>query len=47
MIVGAKEHTKDGLTKESLSAHELLDGELYLPATVREALMREFASNHP
>ena len=40
MIAGAKEHTKDGLTKESLSARELLDGSLSIPAVVREALRR-------
>ena len=41
MIAGAKHHTKDGLTKESLSARELLDGELQIPEVVREALRRE------
>ena len=41
MIAGAKEHTKTGLTKESLSAHELLDGVLTMPGVVREALRRD------
>ena len=41
MIAGAKEHTKTGLTKESLSAHELLDGVLAMPGVVREALRRD------
>jgi hypothetical protein len=41
MMAGAKEHTKDGLTKESLSARELLDGMLSIPGTVREALRRD------
>lgn len=40
MIAGAKRHTKDGLTKESLSASELLGGSLSIPAVVREALQR-------
>jgi hypothetical protein len=40
MIAGAKEHTRDGLTKESLSARELLDGELSIPGVAREALHR-------
>jgi hypothetical protein len=40
MILGAKQHTKTGLTKESLSARDLLDGELSLPAMVRAALRR-------
>lgn len=40
MIAGATQHTKDGLTKASLSARELLDGELSLPAVVRQALRR-------
>ena len=41
MIAGAKEHTKTGLTKESLSARELLDGMLAMPGIVREALRRD------
>jgi hypothetical protein len=41
MMAGAKEHTRNGLTKESLSARELLDGELSIPRTVRAALRRE------
>jgi len=45
MIAGAKEHTKDGLTKESLSAHELLDGVLTLPAGVREALRHDLVAS--
>ncbi len=40
MIAGAKEHTKDGLTKESLSAGELLSGQLSIPEVVREALLQ-------
>jgi len=45
MIVGATEHTKDGLTKESLSARELLDGALTLPSVVREALRQDFVAS--
>jgi len=41
MIAGAKQHTKTGLTKESLSARELLDGMLSMPGVVREALRRD------
>jgi hypothetical protein len=44
MIAGARAHTKNGLTKESLSAHELLDGALALPDVVRTALRRDFAA---
>jgi hypothetical protein len=40
MIAGAKAHTKEGLTKASLSARELLDGELTMPNVVRAALRR-------
>jgi hypothetical protein len=43
MISGKKAHTKLGLTKESLSAHELLDGELSLPAAVRDMLSHSIA----
>jgi hypothetical protein len=43
MIAGAKGHTKDGLTKESLSARELLDGVLSIPRAVRQALQRDAA----
>lgn len=45
MLAGAKEHTKDGLTKESLSARELLDGVLSIPRGVREALLRDVEVN--
>jgi hypothetical protein len=38
MMAGSKQHTKDGLTKESLSARELLDGALSIPLVVRETL---------
>jgi hypothetical protein len=41
MVIGAKTHTKDGLTKESLSARDLLDGELSIPSGVREALRKD------
>jgi hypothetical protein len=41
MIAGVKAHTKDGLTKESLSAYELLDGHLSIPEAVRTALLRD------
>jgi predicted nucleotidyltransferase len=40
MIAGAKGHTKGGLTKESLSAEELLDSKLSLPRLVLDALKR-------
>jgi len=45
MIAGAKEHTKEGLTKESLSARELLDGALTLPEEVREALRQDLVAS--
>jgi hypothetical protein len=41
MIAGAKRHTKNGLTKESLSARELLAGNLSIPDVVRNALRRD------
>jgi predicted nucleotidyltransferase len=40
MIAGAKAHTKGGLTKESLSAEELLNSNLSLPRMVLDALRR-------
>jgi hypothetical protein len=47
MMAGSKTHTKNGLTKESLSAFELLDGTLTIPAGVRAALRRDlWASGH-
>ena len=46
MIAGAKAHTKGGLTKKSLSARELLSGELSIPAVVGESLRRGLAY-HP
>ena len=41
MIADAKQHTKHGLTKESLSARDLLGGELSIPSVAREALRRD------
>ena len=43
MIGGSKAHTKSGLTKKSLSARELLSGELTIPRVVRESLRSGFA----
>jgi hypothetical protein len=43
MLVGAKAHTKGGLTKKSLSARELLNGELSVPGVVGESLRRGLA----
>lgn len=40
MIAGAKAHTKVGLTKESLSAQELLNSEVSLPRIILESLRR-------
>jgi hypothetical protein len=40
MIAGIKAHTKGGLTKKSLSARELLYGELAIPNAVGESLRR-------
>jgi hypothetical protein len=40
MLADAKAHTKDGLTKESLSARELLEGAVSIPSLAREALRR-------
>jgi hypothetical protein len=38
MIAGIKSHTKGGLTKKSLSARELLNGELAIPDMVSESM---------
>jgi len=46
MIAGVKAHTKGGLTKKSLSARELLYGELSIPEVVGESLRRGLAY-HP
>jgi hypothetical protein len=40
MIAGATAHTKGGLTKKSLSARELLYGELSIPSIAGESLRR-------
>jgi len=40
MIAGVKAHTKGGLTKKSLSARELLSGELSIPHVVDESMRR-------
>jgi hypothetical protein len=42
MIVGAAAHTKGGLTKKSLSARELLSGELAMPGVVNQSLRKSF-----
>jgi hypothetical protein len=46
MIAGVKAHTKNGLTKKSLSARELLSDELTLPTVVDESMRRGLAL-HP
>ena len=43
MIAGIKAHAKDGLTKKSLSARDLLYGELAIPNVVNESLRRGLA----
>ena len=43
MLAGLKTHTRYGLTKESLSARELLDRELTIPQVVRSAMLRNGA----
>jgi hypothetical protein len=40
MIAGEKNHTKSGLTKQSLSAHDLLNGAIAIPIAAREALRK-------
>jgi hypothetical protein len=44
MIAGEKAHTKSGLTKESLSARDLLNGGISIPRAAREALRRSLSS---
>jgi len=44
MIAGEKAHTKSGLTKESLSARDLLNGGISIPLAARAALRRGLSS---
>jgi hypothetical protein len=43
MLGNATQHTKDGVTKESLSAHELLEGTLSLPRLAQQAIRNSAA----
>jgi hypothetical protein len=45
MIANAKAHTGHGITKHSLSAEEMLAGELSIPDTARKAVQRGLASH--
>ena len=47
MLANSTKHTKNGVTKESLSARELLSGELTLPALARKALQQALISAPP
>ncbi|HMF75896.1 MAG TPA: hypothetical protein VK604_09575 [Bryobacteraceae bacterium] len=47
MIANSTKHTKHGVTKESLSARELLEGDLRLPDLARMALQEALASGRP
>jgi predicted nucleotidyltransferase len=47
MIANSSRHTKSGVTKESLTPHELLEGNLDLPAPARRALLRAIESGRP
>jgi hypothetical protein len=47
MMANSPEHTKQGVTKESLTARELLDGDLNLPAFARKALQQAIAGGRP
>jgi hypothetical protein len=45
MMANAKAHTGQGITKHSLSAEEMLAGELSIPDTARKAVQRGLASH--
>jgi hypothetical protein len=45
MMANAKAHTGHGITKHSLSAEEMLAGELSIPDTARKAVQRGLASH--
>jgi hypothetical protein len=47
MMANSTEHTKQGVTKESLTARELLEGDLNLPAFARKALQQAVGSGRP
>jgi hypothetical protein len=47
MMANSTEHTKHGVTKESLTARELLEGDLNLPAFARKALQQAVGSGRP
>jgi hypothetical protein len=46
MMANAKGHTGEGITKHSLSAEEMLAGELGIPDTARKAVQRGMGSPH-
>jgi hypothetical protein len=45
MMANAKGHTGEGITKHSLSAEEMLAGELSIPASARKAVQRGLGSH--
>jgi hypothetical protein len=47
MIAGSKGHTKEGLTKKSLSARELTEGSLMLSNEAGNMLRRRLAPESP
>jgi hypothetical protein len=47
MMANSKAHTRNGVTKHSLSAEELLSGKLALAEVAREAIRREVHSERP
>jgi hypothetical protein len=47
MMANSKTHTRNGVTKHSLSAQELLSGKLALAEVAREAIRREVHSERP
>jgi hypothetical protein len=46
MLARSTTHTRSGVSKEAVSAHDLLDGRLILPATAQEAI-RKALEIHP
>lgn len=47
MMANATGHTHEGITKEKLSAHDLLDGKLPLSDSARNAIGRSLAKHKP
>jgi hypothetical protein len=46
MLAKEPHHTKEGVTKESLSAQELLHQNLSIPQAARQAIQREIEEQH-